>query len=465
MQHFGDDDEDLEAILQFQMEIEQQEDEERKKKREQKIRTTNHAVTATFIPIVAMHIMMTFGSLVESNSRRLGNCHGDRRGAMEFVHSWSDSIFERMFRLAREDFFDVLAKIAPKIEKNEEMARRSSGSGISPEMRLLITLRMLAGASYLDMIWYRVSIDHVHEMAWEVIQAINSEIDNIQWPKTLEDYNRVAREWQLKQIVRWGKDLTPGTIVAGDGLAIEIRQPTLKNLKGTQVTNYLNRKGFWAMIAQAFCDSFCRFLAFECIWPGATNDVTAYAQTELYRKLIKEGNYPPWIHFMLDDAYKSYGGIHLCPYSREHLTRLKRQGQTDPAKQKEYLMKCGFNHILSSQRITIERAFGQLVRRWGILWKPIEFSLDRVGMIAVVCAKLHNKCVDRFLQRGKTAMDIPDHMQLDWADPDDLEIKTRLNNEFIEDVPNASENEDLRMMLCQKIWDAGIAFEGIDNNF
>jgi hypothetical protein len=35
------------------------------------------------------------------------------------------------------------------------------------------------------------------------------------------------------------------------------------------------------------------------------------------------------------------------------------------------LKMLAFNHILSSQRITIELAFGVLIRRWGILWRPI----------------------------------------------------------------------------------------------
>jgi hypothetical protein len=41
----------------------------------------------------------------------------------------------------------LLALIAPSIQKDEEMARRSSGSEVNPELKLLMTLRLLAGAS------------------------------------------------------------------------------------------------------------------------------------------------------------------------------------------------------------------------------------------------------------------------------------------------------------------------------
>ena len=93
---------------------------------------------------------------------RIGNSRNSRPEALHYVRSWDDDMFRRQFRLCREDFGDLLSKIAPLIERNEAMARKSSGSSICPELRLMITLRILAGAKYLDMIWYRVSVDHVH---------------------------------------------------------------------------------------------------------------------------------------------------------------------------------------------------------------------------------------------------------------------------------------------------------------
>ena len=48
----------------------------------------------------------------------------------------------------------------------------------------MITLRILAGAKHLDMIWYRVSVDHVQEYVVDCLKAINSAVDNINVPKT-----------------------------------------------------------------------------------------------------------------------------------------------------------------------------------------------------------------------------------------------------------------------------------------
>ena len=115
--------------------------------------------------------------------------------------------------------------------------------------------------------------------------------------------------------------------------------------------------------------------------------------TALYR-LIKQNNLPRWVHIVFDEAYSSFGGIVLTPYSRDHLRNLINRNTAEATN--EYFWKeSGFNHILSSQRITIERAFGILVRRWGILWRPMECSVAKATVRATVCAKLHNICVDR----------------------------------------------------------------------
>jgi hypothetical protein len=52
------------------------------------------------------------------------------------------------------------------------------------------------------------------------------------------------------------------------------------------------------------------------------------------------------------------------------------------------------NFHLSQLRITIERSFGIVVRRWGILWRPLECRFDRMAHVAICCLRLHNLCVD-----------------------------------------------------------------------
>lgn len=54
----------------------------------------------------------------------------------------------------------------------------------------------------------------------------------------------------------------------------------------------------------------------------------------------------------------------------------------------------GFNYFQSSHRMHIEQAFGIMMARWGILWKPLCFSLARNVRVIQLAMVLHNFCVE-----------------------------------------------------------------------
>jgi DDE superfamily endonuclease len=53
-----------------------------------------------------------------------------------------------------------------------------------------------------------------------------------------------------------------------------------------------------------------------------------------------------------------------------------------------------FNYWKSSARIHIEQAFGILVGRWGILWRPLRTSVAKSTLIILTLAKLYNFIID-----------------------------------------------------------------------
>ena len=68
---------------------------------------------------------------------------------MNHLDPW---MFQRMFRVVRLTFDEVVGKIAPFMkDRCEKKAQNSSGSVISIQTRLAVTLRWLVGASYLDL--------------------------------------------------------------------------------------------------------------------------------------------------------------------------------------------------------------------------------------------------------------------------------------------------------------------------
>jgi hypothetical protein len=52
--------------------------------------------------------------------------------------------------MSRNAFLGLLATIRHDLDKNEEMARRSSKEPVFPYLQLCIALRYLSGGSYLD---------------------------------------------------------------------------------------------------------------------------------------------------------------------------------------------------------------------------------------------------------------------------------------------------------------------------
>ena len=49
-----------------------------------------------------------------------------------------------------------------------------------------------------------------------------------------------------------------------------------------------------------------------------------------------------------------------------------------------------YNFFHSSARITVECAFGEIDRRWGIFWSAISYSLDNTCIICEAAMHLHN---------------------------------------------------------------------------
>ena len=94
------------------------------------------------------------------------NEHRDRQGPLDFILSWSDDMFYRQFRLVKDEFYDLLEKMKdgyPGSRTGREnlalaykMGDLSSGSHIPLELKFMVSLRLLAGANYLDMIWYGI---------------------------------------------------------------------------------------------------------------------------------------------------------------------------------------------------------------------------------------------------------------------------------------------------------------------
>ena len=119
---------------------------------------------------------------------------------------------------------------------------------------------------------------------------------------------------------------------------------------------------------------------------GSEHDSSAFKDTKLYSKLVNlfTGNDDhPLCHegcylYLIGDSAYSLRPFLLCPYDKA------KSGTAEDV----------FNFMLSSNRIFVECAFGEIDARFGIFWKPLHFRLVRHQFIIDACLRLHNFIVD-----------------------------------------------------------------------
>ena len=133
----------------------------------------------------------------------------NREESLNHCRGWSDVLFYMMTGFERRDFFFLLKrvdKILPK--RNIHQAKRAYKSGVCNEMRLIMTLRMLRGASYLEMDWLGVSVWHVwEEHIYPCLRAIITALkDNIHFDCTDDAaMKKMEEQWAYVQIKKYGR--------------------------------------------------------------------------------------------------------------------------------------------------------------------------------------------------------------------------------------------------------------------
>jgi hypothetical protein len=147
-----------------------------------KLRLLNDVSTAMTLHICSFlyHLLILSGVVPTvkkkkktSKRKRIGNVHRDRRSVIRFIHSWSEDMFRRQFRVTRDEvslletpILENMGRNGYNVSRHVAYATPSSGSPITMELRLYIMLQILSGASYLNMIWYAVDMRSVPGMFW-----------------------------------------------------------------------------------------------------------------------------------------------------------------------------------------------------------------------------------------------------------------------------------------------------------
>jgi DDE superfamily endonuclease len=169
-----------------------------------------------------------------------------------------------------------------------------------------------------------------------------------------------------------GRSPLYGCAGAIDGIAIKVVEPWAGTTANS--STYFNRKGFFALNVQ------------QCVIATAslplrrpsvqvrpmTLPPSLYLRSTLLNRQ-DENFLLPGFWIAGDEVYVCEGRM-LTPWPGRSLSQER---------------DC-FNHWLSSARIHIEQAFGMLIGRWGVFWRPLRTTIDKAAQIVLICMKLRN---------------------------------------------------------------------------
>ncbi|XP_057774908.1 uncharacterized protein LOC130993865 [Salvia miltiorrhiza] len=221
-----------------------------------------------------------------------------------------------------------------------------------------------------------------------------------------------------------------GCLGALDDTYINVTVPLLDKPR------YRTRKGHICTNALAVCDRNLRFVYVLSGWEGSASDsrVLRDAVNRVNGLKVPRGNY-----YLCDNEYTNSEGF-LTPYKgvRYHL---KEWGPDNRRPENAREM---FNMRHTKARNVIERAFGILKMRWGILRSATYYPIKVQNRLIMACFLLHN-----FI---RTEMEV-DPIEQVWDDiahqNDDDEPQ---DVEFVDVVESSSEWNRWRDDLATSMW-------------
>lgn len=286
--------------------------------------------------------------------------------------------FRQYTRFTIEEWAHLMQLVHTKLERN---SRREA---ISPEQRLVLTMRFLAsGASFRQLSFdFLIGETTVGKICRDTCQAIVEALapTYMRKPAAADEWRKVAADfWE-----RWN---VPNCLGAIDGKHIRMKAPPNS---GSQFHNY---KGYFSTVLMAVADANYRVIYASVGSFGRESDGGVFSRCNFGQMVIDADNAnplqlppaeplpgtdDPFPYFFLGDAAFPLRTNLMKPYPETAMTDAKRV----------------YNYRICRARRLIESTFGLMAQRFRLLLRPIETTAENCDVLvqAIVC--LHNFLVD-----------------------------------------------------------------------
>lgn len=136
-----------------------------------------------------------------------------------------------------------------------------------------------------------------------------------------------------------------------------------------QTANTAPGKKSIAILLMDFADADRRIILFDMSCSPSTHYYLAWIMTELGQR-FERGEVPDNLFLLGDRTFTC--ALHMITPGNDDL----------------------FNFEQSPLRINVECAFGEVIRRWGILWEPLQMEFLKSPAVVGCCIRLQNHCID-----------------------------------------------------------------------
>ncbi|XP_069839531.1 uncharacterized protein [Dendropsophus ebraccatus] len=247
---------------------------------------------------------------------------------------------------------------------------------ISPEERLMVTLRFLAsGNSYASLHFeFLLGSSTISTIIASTCELIWQQLREIVMPQPkAEDWLRIADGF-------YNSAQFPNCLGALDGKHIRVKKPPHS---GSQYYNY---KQFFSVVLLALADSDYRFIIVDIGAYGSSSDAGIFRASRLGDRLrsnqlgipeprqLPGSSGPPAPFVIVADEGFALAPHVLRPFPRRGLDERRRI----------------FNYRLTRARRYVECAFGILSSKWRVFQTPLQLKPENVKLVIQACVILHN---------------------------------------------------------------------------
>nr|XP_050050091.2 putative nuclease HARBI1 [Dermacentor andersoni] len=279
------------------------------------------------------------------------------------VAAYSNEEYRRNFRLSRSAADSLAAEFA----KSPHYPSRTDRGGLPPKS---------PQEHVLSFLWYAVNKSCIRDVAgrFEVGESTHHRMMYRVMAFLLDIAPRIVTfPDDLQKLANAFEQVSgfPDTIGCIDGSYIPVRCPA-----GKVRSVYVNRHHYPSLTLQAICDNRKRFLDASTGAPSKIHDSRIFRLSNISKKLpqLCAGKY----HILGDAAYPS----------REFLmTPIRDYGSLNASDK-------AFSTKLSSTRVLIENAFGQLKGRFRQLQRLDLMTVESMSKFILACCVLPNICID-----------------------------------------------------------------------